>query len=338
MKDMKKVTIIVPAYNASSFIRDALDSLKNQDYPAMEVVCINDGSTDDTAGILDSYAASHPWLRVIHQENRGQTRTMNRLLDEVAQDTDYVMMLDSDDAYHPAAIKTCLHLMEQQPCDVLEFGVVRGDRVPSSFSDATATILEVTQTRREEDMGIYFSKSTRKHGWISKNNKFYQWSVIKDLRFREVLSYDDDHFYAFELNQIISSKILSSVPLLFYRVNPNSVTQKLHFPRFVQATLACIGLCIDEFVKTGVVPSQYREEFIQELANDAFRQVIKKNLRKNRDKKQRQQLAAVASDAMEAFFRDGIITPRHYKLSQRLGIALLRKKYYALARIICSVS
>ena len=69
----QKITVIVPAYNTAPWLVRCLDSLLNQTYPDLEVIVVNDGSTDDTGRILDAYAAEHPRVRAIHKENGGVT-------------------------------------------------------------------------------------------------------------------------------------------------------------------------------------------------------------------------------------------------------------------------
>lgn len=66
-----KLSVIVPVYNSAPYLRDCLDSLLNQDLSAddFEIICVNDGSVDDSPSILEEYKAQHKNIQVLHQEN-----------------------------------------------------------------------------------------------------------------------------------------------------------------------------------------------------------------------------------------------------------------------------
>jgi len=66
-----KVSIIVPGYNVAEYLEDCLTSLVNQTLDEIQVIAINDGSTDETGHIMDKYEAKHPNFQVIHQKNQG---------------------------------------------------------------------------------------------------------------------------------------------------------------------------------------------------------------------------------------------------------------------------
>lgn len=89
------VSVIIPAYNAASFLPRALDSLIAQTFPHWEAVCINDGSTDGSAAVLDAYAARDSRFVVRHTENSGAASARNTAL-TIARG-EYVTMLDADD-------------------------------------------------------------------------------------------------------------------------------------------------------------------------------------------------------------------------------------------------
>ena len=89
-------SVIVPIYNVASYVRKCLDSLKNQTMKEIEVICIDDGSTDESGRIADEYKSNNfPVFRVIHTDNRGLSAARNRGIDEAR--ADWLMFVDSDD-------------------------------------------------------------------------------------------------------------------------------------------------------------------------------------------------------------------------------------------------
>jgi glycosyltransferase involved in cell wall biosynthesis len=90
------VSVIVPAYNAAAFLREAIESSVAQTVPPLEVIVVNDGSTDDTGAVADAVAREHPVVQVIHQENGGPAVARNTAI-AVARG-EFLTFLDADDA------------------------------------------------------------------------------------------------------------------------------------------------------------------------------------------------------------------------------------------------
>lgn len=88
-----KVSVIIPCYNAAPYVAETLDSLRRQTWPNLEVIVVDDGSTDDSARIVETYAGSD--LTLIHQPNRGGSAAINVGLARATGD--FVQFLDADD-------------------------------------------------------------------------------------------------------------------------------------------------------------------------------------------------------------------------------------------------
>ena len=91
-----KVTLILPVYNVEDYLEDCLLSIRAQRWPNLEIIAVNDGSTDSSLEILELFAESTPYLRIITKENAGLGAARNTGLDAI-EHTDYVMFADSDD-------------------------------------------------------------------------------------------------------------------------------------------------------------------------------------------------------------------------------------------------
>lgn len=96
---MCKVSVLVPVYNVEAYLPKCLDSLINQTLQEIEIICIDDGSTDKSGTILDQYAAKDKRIRVVHQENGGYGKAMNTGL-HLAQG-EYIGIVESDDFVAP---------------------------------------------------------------------------------------------------------------------------------------------------------------------------------------------------------------------------------------------
>lgn len=114
------VSVIVPVYNVEKYLRECLDSVCGQTLRNIEIICVNDGSTDDSPAILEEYASRDSRMRIISQENRGLSAARNAGL-SVARGK-YIYFMDSDDVSPQGALGRMFAEMETNSLDVLFFG------------------------------------------------------------------------------------------------------------------------------------------------------------------------------------------------------------------------
>ena len=103
------VSVVIPCYNGAAFLRETLDSVLAQTYPPLEVILIDDGSTDESAAIAESYG---PPVRVIRQENQGESVARNRGMDEARGD--WIACLDADDLWKPEKLERQLAAIDPE--------------------------------------------------------------------------------------------------------------------------------------------------------------------------------------------------------------------------------
>lgn len=119
---MPIISIILPAFNAAGSIGPCLDSILAQTMPDLEVVCVNDGSTDDTESCLERYTRDDPRVRCLsfRQNSKSVIARKRGVLDAAG---DFIMFADADDLLMPDACEKLLALMEETPADVLQFAI-----------------------------------------------------------------------------------------------------------------------------------------------------------------------------------------------------------------------
>ena len=115
------VSIIVPVYNTEPFLKKCIESILAQTYPNFELILVDDGSTDNSPSICDSYLAKEQVL-VIHKQNGGLSSARNAGLD-IAQGK-YIYFVDSDDYIEPNLLETTVSLMEEKNLDCVSFGTL----------------------------------------------------------------------------------------------------------------------------------------------------------------------------------------------------------------------
>jgi glycosyltransferase involved in cell wall biosynthesis len=126
------ISVLVPAYNAEAFLEQCLESIVAQTYRHLEIIVVDDGSTDGTATISDRWAERDDRIRVIHQPNGGHSAARNTALD--AMTGELVIMVDSDDVLHPQFTATLLELMQKHDADIAVGGYTAFYGVEPDFS------------------------------------------------------------------------------------------------------------------------------------------------------------------------------------------------------------
>lgn len=331
-----RVGVVVPAYNVGRYLPQCLDSLLAQECP-VEVFCCDDGSTDETGRILDDYAARFARIHAFHHPNRGMSATYNRLLDELPADCGFVGIVDSDDYVHPAMFGTMKAALERTGADVAECGIV-------SVSDAdvqpagTAAAGPGEGSRVIDDMSVYWVRATSPAGWINKCNKLYRRAAVGPVRFRAGLDYEDDFFFATEINAQIRRKVILADRFYAYRRNPNSLNGQVNFRKYVASAALRLRLSCETFLLAGRVPARLEGAWRRDLAKDAYRMCIRKNLKKNRDAALRRELFFEVGDIFAALERDCGFSPVGLNAVQRAIYRCCRTRRYALARALAALT
>ncbi len=120
-----KVTVVVPVYNASSYISRCIDSILSNNYKSYKLLLINDGSTDNTLDILKDYEKRYKNIQVIDQKNRGVSNTRNIAINLAK--TKYIMFIDNDDYIKSDYISTYVKAIDNSDYDMVIGGYQRID-------------------------------------------------------------------------------------------------------------------------------------------------------------------------------------------------------------------
>lgn len=183
------LSIIIPVYNAAAFLPRCLDSLVGQTYSNLEIICVNDGSTDGSAAILDEYAAKDARIKVIHQKNAGVSVARNAGLDVATGE--FVTFVDADDWVEQDAYEKVL------ACFTEEFDVVCfGASVDGSCTDECKADLErLLDMRVKGELWVTGFAAAFLNACIW--NKVWRRSVIEQsaVRFVEGMRYSEDECF-----------------------------------------------------------------------------------------------------------------------------------------------
>ncbi len=213
------VSIIIPVYNVSKYIDECIESLISQTYANIEIILVDDGSTDDSGSICDSYKDKDNRVIVIHKENSGISDARNVGLD-IAKG-EYYLFVDSDDVVHQNYVEYLLDAVLISGCKVAQS---RFKHIEANDKAKTDSALEHKQPviiSGRDGCGLIY-----KAGGVSATvvwDKIYHKSIWEKRRFPSG-KFNEDLFMTFELLYSNETIALISDELYYYRKNPNSVT------------------------------------------------------------------------------------------------------------------
>ena len=331
MKNMGTIYVVIPAYNVEKFIGAAFESLLAQTYPHWKCLCMNDGSKDNTWAVMQSYARKDSRFIVFTHDNQGVTKTRNALLDKVKGP--YLAFMDSDDYLHPQMFEVLLSQLISHQADMTECAV---DRFVDNVESKKLALVrkDLVKPRVLEKINFWGVRSSLIGGWINVVNKLYRWDKIKDVRFSEGLSYEDDFFYSSQTHSLIQKKIIIDYPFYFYRKNPNSLCGSVNWDKYQRAGINRIRLSYDYFIGGNRVPSEQRDAFMYELTQDAYRMIVRKPLKKSKDRA----LFQNAVRAIQSYLSEGVIDRKYLSLKQRIHVWFLLHRSYHLSRLVARLT
>ncbi len=175
----KLVSIVIPAYNVKDYICDCVNSVIRQTYANLEIVLIDDGSTDGTDRICDRLAEKDNRIVVIHKNNEGLSAARNQGI-EVAIG-EYICFLDGDDMIHPKFIEKLMRVMVEYHCEIAQCDYFAARDCGPHFFDMIDSSLEIMS-------GIEAIKNSYDRDYSTYNSacmKIYQKSLFNAIRFPE---------------------------------------------------------------------------------------------------------------------------------------------------------
>ena len=177
------ISVIVPVYNVAAYLPQCLESILNQDYGDLQVLLIDDGSTDDSGAICDQFAAQDSRIQVIHQKNGGAASAKNAGLR--AATGKYLSFVDSDDYLEPGVYGFLVKILEE----------TRADAVQGAFREVYRSRREVRPLKPETLEGFdYLLRFPKDFSCALLWNKLYRREIFDGVFFEEGHKIDDEYF------------------------------------------------------------------------------------------------------------------------------------------------
>lgn len=187
-----KVSLIMPAYNAEEYIARSIDSALAQSFADMELLIINDGSTDQTQTVIDWYKGNYPQVKSVSKVNGGQASARNTGIECAAGD--YIGFMDNDDMLRPDMIERLYNAAIKNGCDVAVTSVYQLTK-EGYYEMATYPMTEDTAV----SVDVFFEHYRRSLSPVIWN-KLYQASLVKERPFAVGVTFEDDAWTPYVLS------------------------------------------------------------------------------------------------------------------------------------------
>ncbi len=217
---MPKVSVVLPVYNVEKYLERCLKSLVSQTFKDIEIICVNDGSTDRSSSILQEFAAKDNRIQIINQENQGLSMARNNGLEKAKGE--WTMFIDSDDALHPQAVEICLHFAGQNLADLVCFQYEKSSGGPYQIKEFKRSVIQSKFSNNPLEFA--FQKGDFRISFAVWN-KFYKTSTIRNIPFIKGIYYEDGP-YTFALLARHLRTVVLDAKLYFYTKNMSSISNK----------------------------------------------------------------------------------------------------------------
>ena len=213
-----KVSIVVPIYNTEKYLKECLDSIVNQTLKDIEIICVNDGSTDGSLAIIEEYASRDSRVKIINKKNAGYGHTVNLGIKNAT--ADYVGIVESDDFVKPEMFSDLYNLITEYNCDFVKsdyylYYSSKNKIEPNNMIKAEDSF-KLTNARKNPDL-LFLIQSVwscvYKKDFLIKNN----------IWFLETpgASFQDNSFHA-KVFMSADKIVLVNKPYVFYRQDNES--------------------------------------------------------------------------------------------------------------------
>ena len=247
IKDKPLVSIVMPVFNAEAYLEESLHSVTGQTYKNLEIICVNDGSTDGSRDLLQKIGQKDSRIRILNQENRGAGEARNHGMDEATGE--YIYFLDADDLLRKKAIQTMVEAAGKHDADIVLFGYYKFSDSKKMRVDFSPKTLKVRLKKVISPRDISDRLFQADHGmpW----NKLYKATLLREsnIRFQNLKNTNDEFFS--RITTVEAKRILfMNKVLVGYRVENSDSLQGSAKQHILDCTHALEAIH-DELVKRG---------------------------------------------------------------------------------------
>lgn len=209
---MPKVSVVIPVFNAEKYLESSIESILNQTEKDIEVIIINDGSTDTSLEILNALQKKDNRIKIISQENKGVIKSLNEAI--LNSKGDYIARMDADDISFPHRIEKMLDYMEKHNLDLCGSSAV-------TINERGEEIGKITRPETKDEI----MRFTILHNPFIHPSVMFRRSIIEKVGLYKNFKHAED--YELWTRIVFKYKVANiQEPLLYYRIHENQITKR----------------------------------------------------------------------------------------------------------------
>lgn len=217
----EKISIIIPAYNSESTIRRCVDSIRNQTYRNLEIIVVNDGSTDSTGEVVNEISNTDSRVKLISIPNGGVSHARNVGIDSATGD--YIAFVDSDDTVDSDMYRSLLDLIHEYNVQIAHCSYKNCDEKGTVLSKVGGTGKVIVQGSEQAVECLLTGKYFTGGAW----NKLYSDKIIGTTRFDENIKINEDILFNFEVFSKSEKTVYTDEPFYNYYAVSSSATHSM---------------------------------------------------------------------------------------------------------------
>lgn len=318
----KLITVVVPVYNVEQYLAKCVNSIRNQTYHPIELILVDDGSSDGSSTICDNFASEDARIRVVHKTNGGVSSARNAGL-ELAQGS-LVSFIDGDDYVDLDFLQHLYRNLVEYNAEIAACGMIRHE--PHMAPRGSGDYRPVALGRTEGIIGCVREISR----FANTCNRLYLRTVIRDLQFSTALSYGEDNLFNFHAYSRARRTVIDAAPKYHYIQRSDSATasrDRLTEDRLlmIREMKLAVGEDPDQAIISPHIEAREVMDYVQLLIN-----ITRLHDLAAHDTKAREYTRAIALTAKRSI-RNPVL-PRKFKLATALA-ALHRNALFAYLRL-----
>lgn len=197
MGAVAKVSVIVPVYNVEAYLGKCIDSCLNQTLYDIEIICVDDGSTDNSGKILDEYATVDPRIQVVHKQNGGLSSARNAGLAKATGE--WIMFLDSDDYLRRNACERIWTESLEEKTDIIVFGTDIFPIYPEVSNWYKTVLYTRTHRHNKFDPDFFFADDSGAKPFVWRQAFSHEILTKTKIKFHEEMRFGEDLMFQFEI-------------------------------------------------------------------------------------------------------------------------------------------
>ncbi len=221
----ERVSVIVPVHNGQEYLAACVESIAGQTYSDLEIIIVNDGSTDGTQAVCEELAGRYHNVKIITLPDLGVSAARNHALEQTTGN--YVMFVDADDRLKRDTVERLYKVLIEKECDVAGcgFGIWHTEEELSRLMEDKPEEVERNLTIMEYD-GYRFLAEGILNGNSRCWSKLYRRETIGDIRFRKDFTIGEDMLFLVDIQPNVRKAAEISYPGYCYYQNPNGAMQR----------------------------------------------------------------------------------------------------------------